>query len=167
MEEQDQNIKHLFEPKAVAVIGAARESTKIGHKILNNILTGGYRGRVYPINPQGGEILGLKVYRAVEEVEEPIDVASIVIPARYVFDAVKSCAKRKVRFLSIISSGFSEIGNHEEEKRIALYAKEHQMRILGPNIFGIFSSAASLNATFASSEIIPRPAGFLISIPCN
>ena len=155
MEEQDQNIRHLFEPKTVAVIGAARESTKIGYKILSNILTGGYRGRVYPINPQGGEILGLKVYRAVEEVEEPIDVASIVIPARFVFDAVKSCARRKVKFLSIISSGFSEIGNNEEEKRIALYAKEHQMRILGPNIFGIFSSAASLNATFASSGIIP------------
>jgi len=155
MGEQDQNIRHLFEPKAVAVIGAARESTKIGYKILNNILTGGYRGRVYPINPQGGDILGLKVHRAIEEVEEPIDVASIVIPARFVFDAVKSCAKKKVKFLSIISSGFSEIGNNEEERRIVLYAKEHQMRILGPNIFGIFSSAASLNATFASSGIIP------------
>jgi acetyltransferase len=155
MGNQNQDIKYLFEPQTVAVIGAARDRNKIGYKILQNILSGGYRGRVYPINPQGGEILGVRAYRSVEEVNDPIDVASIVIPAKLVYEAVKSCARKQVKYLMIISSGFSEVGNYEEEKRIVSYAHEHQMRILGPNIFGIYSAAASLNATFGSSEIIP------------
>jgi acetyltransferase len=155
MEDSNQKIKYLFEPKSIAVIGAARDENKIGYKILKNILTGGYQGQIYPINPQGGEILGLKSYRNIEEVNGPVDVASIVIPARFVFEAVKSCAQKRVRYLTIISSGFSEIGNNEEERRIVSYANEHNMRVLGPNIFGIYSAAASLNATFGSSGIIP------------
>jgi acyl-CoA synthetase (NDP forming) len=155
MERANPDIKDLFEPKSLAVIGAARDENKIGYKILKNILTGGYRGKVYPVNPQGGEILGLQSYRTVEEVNGPVDVASIVIPAKFVFEAVQSCAKKGVKYLTIISSGFSEIGNNEEERRIVSYARDHGMRVLGPNIFGIYSAAASLNATFGSSGIIP------------
>jgi acetyltransferase len=155
MEDSNLNIKYLFEPESIAVIGAARDENKIGYKILKNILTGGYQGKIYPVNPQGGEILGLKAYRNIEEVNGPVDVASIVIPAKFVYEAVKSCARKKVKYLTIISSGFSEIGNNEEERRIVSYANEHHMRILGPNIFGIYSAAASLNATFGSSGIIP------------
>lgn len=155
MEDSNLNIKYLFEPESIAVIGAARDENKIGYKILKNILTGGYQGKIYPVNPQGGEILGLKAYRNIEEVNGPVEVASIVIPAKFVYEAVKSCARKKVKYLTIISSGFSEIGNNEEERRIISYANEHHMRILGPNIFGIYSAAASLNATFGSSGIIP------------
>jgi acetyl coenzyme A synthetase (ADP forming)-like protein len=155
MSDQNQDIKYLFEPQAMAVIGAARDPNKIGYKILHNILSGGYRGKVYPINPQGGEILGLPAYRSIEEVKDSVDVASIVIPAKYVYDAVKSCARKKVKYVTIISSGFSEVGNIEEEKKIVTYANENHMRVLGPNIFGLFSAAASLNATFGNSKIIP------------
>ena len=155
MSDQNQDIKYLFEPRTVAVIGAARDPNKIGNIILHNILSGGYKGQVFPVNPQGGEILNLKTYRSIEEVNDPVDVASIVVPARYVFDAVQSCGRKKVRYLTIISSGFSEIGNNEEEKRIVSYAQEHHMRVLGPNIFGIYSAKASLNATFGSSAITP------------
>lgn len=155
MESPKPDIQDLFEPKALAVIGAARDENKIGYKILKNILTGGYRGKIFPVNPQGGEILGLKAYRSVEEVNEPVDVASIVIPAKFVFEAVRSCARKKVKYLTIISSGFSEIGNNEEERRIVSYARDHNMRVLGPNIFGVYSAASSLNATFGSPVIIP------------
>ena len=155
MKSPQSDIQALFEPKALAVIGAARDENKIGYKILKNILDGGYQGKIFPVNPQGGEILGLKAYRSVEEVNEPVDVASIVIPAKFVYEAVESCARKKVKHLTIISSGFSEIGNNEEEHRIVSYANKHHMRILGPNIFGIYSAAASLNATFGSSGISP------------
>ncbi len=155
MESPNLNIQDLFEPKTLAVIGAARDENKIGYKILKNILTGGYKGKIFPVNPQGGEILGLKAYRSVEEVNETVDVASIVIPAKFVYEAVQSCARKKVKYLTIISSGFSEIGNNEEERRIVSYARDHNMRVLGPNIFGIYSAAASLNATFGSSGISP------------
>ncbi len=155
MKSPQSDIQALFEPKSLAVIGAARDENKIGYKILKNILDGGYQGKIFPVNPQGGEILGLRAYRSVEEVNEPVDVASIVIPARFVYEAVQRCASKKVKYLTIISSGFSEIGNNEEERRIVSYARDHNMRVLGPNIFGIYSAAASLNATFGSSGISP------------
>ncbi len=148
-------IKSLFEPRSIAVIGASPEKSKIGHKVVSNILHGGYKGKVYPVNPQAGEVLGLKAYRSVEEIPDAVDAASIVIPAKFVFDAVKSCARKDIRYLMIISSGFSEIGNSEEERNIVAYARSHGMRVLGPNIFGIYSAEASLNATFGSSDILP------------
>jgi acetate---CoA ligase (ADP-forming) len=155
MSESLPDIRYLFEPRSVAVIGASQDSSKIGYKVVENIVRNGYGGSVFPVNPQGGEVLGLRAFRSVEEIEDEIDVASIVIPARFVFDAVKSCARKKVKFLTIISSGFSEIGNNEEENRIVAYARRHGMRVLGPNIFGIYSAEASLNATFGSSGVIP------------
>lgn len=155
MSESYADIRYLFEPQSIAVIGASHDTTKIGFKVVQNIVQNGYRGKIYPVNPQGGEVLGLRAYRSVEEIQEEVDVASIVIPARFVYDAVKTCARKKVKYLTIISSGFSEIGNNEEEKRIVAFARQNGMRVLGPNIFGIYSAEASLNATFGSSNVIP------------
>src|SRR5512136_2779808 len=96
MRENEPDIKYLFEPRSLAVIGASHDQRKIGYKILDNILSGGYRGRVYPVNPKGGEILGLRGYRDVNEVEDEIDVASIAVPAPLVFEAVKRCGEKRV-----------------------------------------------------------------------
>ena len=149
------DIKYLFEPRSIAVIGASQDTTKIGYKVFENIVLGGYQHKVYPINPRGGEILGISVFKSLEDVNENIDIACIVIPSKLVFDAVKSCAKKGVKIALIITSGFSEIGNIEEERKIATYARDHELRILGPNIFGIYSSAASLNATFGTRDVRP------------
>jgi len=150
-----ENIKYLFEPRSIAVIGASQDTTKIGYKVFENIVLSGYQHKVYPINPRGGEILGISVFKSLEDVNENIDIACIVIPSKLVFDAVKSCAKKGVKIALIITSGFSEIGNIEEERKIATYARDHELRILGPNIFGIYSSAASLNATFGTRDVRP------------
>lgn len=148
-------IKYLLNPRSIAIIGASHNKDKIGYKILQNIVSGGYKGKIYPINPKGGEILDLKVYPTIEDVPGEVDVATITVPAKFVFDSVKSCANKKVKFAPIISSGFSEIGNIEEEKQIVKYAREHNMRILGPNIFGVYSAESSLNATFGPDTILP------------
>lgn len=149
------DIKLLFEPTSIAVIGVSEQPGKIGYKILQNMIEVGYMGDMYPINPKGGEALGHKLLTSIEEVEGDVDVAVISIPARFVYDAVVSCAKKNVKFLSIISSGFSEVGNLEEEQRVLNYAHKHNMRVLGPNIFGHYSSKVSLNATFGPRDIQP------------
>ncbi len=153
MEKFAPDIKYLFEPRAIAVIGASGKVGKIGHRIMHNIIEGGYQGQVIPVNPKGGEIMGCSVVKNVADVKTEIDVAVIVIPAPFVFDAVRSCAEAKVKFLSIITSGFSEVGNLDEERQIQKFARKHGMRILGPNIFGHFSAKVSLNATFGPTEI--------------
>ncbi|MCX8173414.1 MAG: acetate--CoA ligase family protein [Thermoplasmata archaeon] len=153
MPDNKPDITSLFEPKSVAIVGASHEPSKIGYKILENVIRGGYSGKVYPVNPKGGEILGYRVYKSILEIEDAIDLACISIPAPFVFEAVQQCASRGVKYLAIITSGFSEVGNISEERRIVEFARAHGMRVLGPNIFGIYSANASLNATFGPAQI--------------
>jgi acyl-CoA synthetase (NDP forming) len=150
---EDPEIKYLFQPRGVAVIGVSHDQNKIGYKVLNNIVSGGYAGRVYPVNPQGGSLLGLRVCKDICEADGEVDMVCTVVPANHVFETVKRCAQKKVKFNLIITSGFSEVGNREEEKKIVTYAREHQMRVMGPNIFGMFSATSSLNATFGPKKI--------------
>ena len=154
-------MRSLFEPRAIAVIGASANLEKIGYRIVENIVRSGYRGGVFPINPRGGEILGLRVYRNLADVEEEIDVAVIAIPAERVIDAVEACGAKGVKNLVIIASGFSEVGNLETERRIVRLARDHGMRVLGPNIFGIYSAASSLDATFGPGGITPGPVAII------
>ena len=149
------DIKYLFEPRGVAIVGASRDPNKIGHKFIQNISASGYNGKVYPINPEGGEILGFKVYKSVDDIDGVVDIACMVIPAKFVLDSIKSCCAKGVKFAVIIAAGFSEIGNTAEEKKIVAYAHEHGMRILGPNIFGVYSAVSSLNATFGPKNVRP------------
>ncbi|MFC2099980.1 acetate--CoA ligase family protein [Candidatus Bipolaricaulota bacterium] len=150
-------MRSLFEPRAIAVIGASANPEKIGYRIVENIVRSGYRGHVFPINPKEGEILGLPVHTTLAEIEEGVDVAVIAIPAGHVLDAVLACGVAGVKNLVIITSGFSEVGDLAAERRIVEVARNHGMRVLGPNIFGIYSAASSLDATFGPGGITPGP----------
>ncbi|MBU1049787.1 acetate--CoA ligase family protein [Candidatus Bipolaricaulota bacterium] len=147
-------MRSLFQPRTIAVFGASTNPAKVGYRVVENLLKGGYQGTIYPINPNGGEILGCPVWRSVGEISDDIDVAVMAIPARLVFDAVVECGNKGVKHLVVITSGFSEVGNIEEEERIVAYAREHGMRVLGPNVFGVYSDACSMNATFGPSGIL-------------
>jgi len=149
------DIRYMFEPRGVAVIGASDNPKKIGHSIVSNIIEGGYKGGLYPVNPKGGELLGRKMLASVEDAPGPVDMAVITVPADAVYGVLDGCARKGVKFLVIITSGFSETGNSREEHRIVERAREGGMRVLGPNIFGVYSRAASLNATFGPKGILP------------
>ncbi|KAA0002080.1 MAG: CoA-binding protein [Thermoplasmata archaeon] len=146
---------YLFNPRHVAIIGASHHKEKIGYKVLDNIITSGYKGKIYPVNPKGGKILGLKVYKDIFSIEGEIDLAIIVVPASIAVNVVEECAKRGVKFAVVITSGFSEIGNIDGERAMVEKAKKYGMRILGPNVFGIYSAIAPINATFGPSKIRP------------
>lgn len=145
----------LFEPHSIAVIGASKNPGKIGYKIVENIVKGGYKGKVYPVNPKGGTLLDLPIHADLKDINDEVDVAIITIPADSVYEAVCACAEKKVKYCIIISSGFAEVGNREEEEKIVAVARKHGMRILGPNVFGIYVSKSQLNATFGPQNIHP------------
>lgn len=147
------DVKALFEPKSVAIIGASSSPGKIGYSIVNNIVNDGYTGKIYPINPRGGEMLGLKIYEKLLDIPGEVDVAVITVPAKDAFESVRQCAQKGVKFLAVITSGFSEIGNKQEELDMVKFARENGMRILGPNIFGYYASKVSLNAAFGPGGI--------------
>ncbi len=155
MRESDSDLRYLFDPRSVAVIGASRNRSKVGYKILDSIIHDGYTGEVYGVNPKGGMVLDRRVHTSVTKIDGPVDMAVIAIPAPLVFGAVRECAEKGVRYLVIVTSGFSEVGNTAEEAEMVEFALEHRMRILGPNIFGIFSSRCSLNATWGTRDIRP------------
>lgn len=156
-----ENIKYLFEPRSLAVIGASRDNNKVGYAVLHNILTGGYKGNIYPVNINGGRIEGKTVFRSILDIDDTIDMVCITLPAELVYDEIVSCADKKVKHAIIISSGFSEIGNLSVEQKIVDYARSRGMRILGPNVFGVYSSQSSLNATFVAGDI---PSGHLAMV---
>ncbi len=154
-------MRSLFEPRAIAVIGASTNPEKIGYRVVENIVRSGYPGEVFPINPRGGEVVGLRARKDIDEVEGEVDVAVIAIPAERVTGAVEACGAKGVKNLVIITSGFSEVGDLETERRIVRLARDHGMRVLGPNIFGIYSAASSLDATFGPGGITPGPVAII------
>jgi len=152
---QKPDIRFLFKPRGHAIIGASAAPGKIGNSIIRNMIHSGYEGKIFPINPKGGKVFDIPMLTSVDEISGECDLATIVVPAPYVFDAVKDCAKKHIKFLSIITSGFSEVGENRLEKEIVTYANNHGMRVLGPNIFGIYSAQAHMNATFGPPNVTP------------
>ncbi len=149
------DIKLLFEPRSIAVIGASRDPKKIGNAVLNNIISSGYAGKVYPVNPSGGEVLGLPAYADIADIDGEVDMVCTTIPAKFVYGSVKRCADHGVKYNVIITSGFSEIGDIETERKITDYALARGMRVVGPNVVGVYSAESSMDATFGPGSILP------------
>jgi acetyl coenzyme A synthetase (ADP forming)-like protein len=156
-----ENLHYLLRPDSIAVIGASSTPGKIGYNILDNILQGGYQGKVYPINPKDGEILGQKAYPSVEAVPDEIDTAIITVPARLVTGVAEECGRKRVKGLIVITSGFSEVGNHALEDELIDIAKRYGMRVLGPNVVGTLSNDNRLNASFIAPLPLPGKASLV------
>ena len=149
------DIKRLFEPESVAVIGASVTPGKIGYSVVRNLKNGGYAGKVYPINPKAEEIWGYEVFPGIGKVPGPVDLTVITVPAKLTLDSVKEAVDKGTKYITIITSGFGEVGDYDTEHKIVEYAKQGGARVLGPNIFGVFSAASKCNSTFSASNILP------------
>lgn len=152
------NLKNLFNPSAVAVIGASSDSLKIGRQILDNLIKGAYRGRIFPINLHAKEIAGLKAYadlKAIPGSNFSNMLVIIAIPAQYVLAEVEKGASLGLKNFIIISAGFKESGptGKKLEDDLLVLSKKYNLHILGPNCLGMINSRANLNATFASSDM--------------
>jgi len=146
-----EQFNHVFYPRSVAVVGASSSPSKQGYLCLTNLLEGGYKGKVYPINPTMEEAFGLKAYPSVRAVPDYVDLAIIVIPAEASVVAVEDCAAKGVKAVILVTSGFKEIGTDagaDLQDSIRDIAREAGMRIIGPNTIGLVNPEISLNATF-------------------
>jgi acetyl coenzyme A synthetase (ADP forming)-like protein len=147
------NLDKFFNPKSIAVIGASRTPGKIGYTILENLKLS-FKGILYPINPNTGEILGLMSYPSVLDIKEPIELAVIAVPAEMVKSVLSECIKKKIGHAVIISSGFSEIGEKERELEL-MKIKKDAVRIIGPNCMGIYKK--DLDMVFLPRSRLKRP----------
>ena len=149
----------IFRPSSVAIIGASATPNKVGYILVRNMLKSGYQGKIYPINPQGGQILGLKAYTSVKEIKDNIDLAVVAIPAKLIPPVVEECGEKGVKSMIIISAGFKETGKEgaELEKQVADLAHKHGIRIQGPNCLGAINTWAPLDLSFAAA--LPKRGG--------
>jgi acetyltransferase len=156
-----ENLWAILRPRSVAVIGASRDPSKIGSRILRNILSSGFRGAVYPVNPNASEVLGLRCYASVLDVPGPVDLAVVAVPAKLVPQVVEECGRKGVGAVAVISSGFKEVGNEELEKRVVETARKHGLRILGPNIVGVWDTRTPINYSFIDANPLPGSIAFV------
>ena len=151
------NIDKILLPESAAVIGASEREGSVGRAVLENIIKGGFKGPVYPINPKRDTILDLKAYPSLSDVGRPVDLAVIMIPLEHVPEAIEECGRCGVGGAVIISAGGKEAGPEGValEQRILATAKTAGVRIVGPNCVGVINALSNLNASFIHA--MPKP----------
>ncbi|MFH1857478.1 MAG: acetate--CoA ligase family protein [Candidatus Omnitrophota bacterium] len=149
------SMESLFSPKSVAVIGASRREETVGHAVFKNLMTGGYKGAFYPVNPKAADILGVRCYPSILEIPDPVDLAVLIVPPAASIAALKEGIQKGIKGAIVISAGFKEVGPEGAafEKELASLAREHNLPVLGPNCLGLINTdpAVSMNASFSRS----------------
>ena len=150
-------LEHFFQPKSVAVVGASRQPGSVGHSIFRNMVSYGFKGDVYGINPKGGQLFERELYLSLTAVGQPIDLAIIVVPAKIVPSVMEECGAVGIDSAVIISAGFKETGSEgaQLERELGEISRRHSIRVVGPNCLGIVVPAIGLNASFAPG--MPKP----------
>ncbi|MFP5072528.1 GNAT family N-acetyltransferase [Pseudonocardia nantongensis] len=147
------SVANLLHPTSVAVIGASADETKIGHTVLLNLLSAGFTGPVYPVNPDARSVRGVRAYPSVTDIPDEVDLAVVAVPAANIDEVMDSCLVKGVKVLVVISSGFADAGGGGTvaERRLVAEARAHGMRVVGPNALGVANPepAVRLNATLA------------------
>ncbi|MFF5987475.1 bifunctional acetate--CoA ligase family protein/GNAT family N-acetyltransferase [Prauserella flavalba] len=147
------SVHNLLHPRSVAVIGASTDPTKIGYAVLSNLLAADFAGTVYPVNPEHASVRGVRAYKSVLEIPDPVELAIVAVPADQVESVLDGALAKGVKTLVIVSAGFGEAGPHGQhaELRLVGEARAHGMRVVGPNALGVLNTdpRVRLNATLA------------------
>jgi acyl-CoA synthetase (NDP forming) len=154
----DGNLEKFFTPKSVVVIGASSIPHKPGNDVIRNILVNGYTGKLYLVNPKGGEIMGMKVASSVQDLPEGIELAVVILPASANPQAVRECASRGIRAIVLAAGGFSEVDEQGEklQEELIKAIRETGVRVLGPNTSGHTSTPHHFTSSFFPLGKIPQ-----------
>lgn len=150
----------FFNAKSVALIGASPEPGKIGNSVMESLAKHDYKGKVYPVNAKGyPEIMGIKAYKNLLDIKDPIDVVIVTVDLKFVPDLLPECGKKNIHNMVIISGGGKELGGERAaiEKRVQDFSRELNVRIIGPNCIGIFNGENRLDCAFQGHLRMIRP----------
>lgn len=153
LEASGRSVARLLAPRSVAVVGAGRSPSNLGHQLLRSLLAGGFDGPVYPVNPAARHVRSVRAYARLSDIPDRVDLAVVAVPAGAVADVVEDCARAHVGGLVVISAGFAESGGAGAvaESTLVAEARRNGMRLIGPNCMGVVNTDPSvgLNATFS------------------
>ena len=157
------SLSPFFNAKGVAVLGASTNPRKLSYGIVENLLTYGYQGGVYPVNPNADFILGKKAYASIAEVPDPVELAVVVLPVTIIMDTMREIGERGIKTVVIITGGFKELGTEgaEVEKEVKKIADSYGMRVVGPNCVGTIDVRTGLNSTFIKGVPPAGPIAFI------
>lgn len=152
---QKSKLKYLFNPQSIAIIGASSNSTKMGFRIVKNVVEKNFKGKLYLVNPKGGSVFNIPIFKSIDELPVGIDLAIFMIPKNVITPAIKACINKKTKFIMILTAGFKEIGfdGIKLEEEIKKLINQFSTRIIGPNCAGLCNTSNNLHATF---EIFPK-----------
>jgi acyl-CoA synthetase (NDP forming)/GNAT superfamily N-acetyltransferase len=152
------SLRHVFQPGSVAVIGASRQIGTPGRAILHNIVTGGYAGRVYAVNPHAQHMEAVPCLASVSDLPEPVDLAVVAVPPAAVYAVADECGRRGVKAVVVITAGLDTA----QDADLLAICRRYGMRLVGPNCFGVAVPGIGLDATFASRHPAPGRAGLVM-----
>ncbi|MCD7443106.1 GNAT family N-acetyltransferase [Streptomyces lincolnensis] len=157
------SVQRLLSPGSVAVIGVGRSPGGVGRSVLGNIRDAGFTGRLYAVNQalpeEQKELDGVPAYRSVRDIESPVDLAVVAVPAEHVPDVVAECGRHGVQGLVVLSAGYAESGpeGRERQRELVRHARAYGMRIIGPNAFGVINTSADVRLNASLAPEMPRP----------
>ncbi|MBT8092490.1 MAG: bifunctional acetate--CoA ligase family protein/GNAT family N-acetyltransferase [Gammaproteobacteria bacterium] len=153
----------LFTPESIALFGASDRPDSVGGVVFKNLLTAGFSGRIYGINPKRDEVQGQKAYRSLEDIDDTIDLAVVATPASSIPSIVEACGERGIGMMLILSAGFRETGpeGRRLEDRVTQLVRRYGIRLMGPNCLGIIRPEKGLNITFGNNNARPGSLAFV------
>ena len=153
----------LFTPQSVVLFGASDRPDSVGGVVFRNLLTSGFEGRIYGINPKRAEVQGHKAYSSLDDIDDTIDLAVVATPAKSIPAIVEACGERGIRMMLILSAGFRETGpeGRRLEDRVTQMVRRYDIRLMGPNCLGIIRPDKGLNITFGNNNAKPGNLAFV------
>lgn len=159
------SVARMLRPSSIAVVGASRQAGTIGYQVFHQLVSHGFNGPVYPVNPEATYVASVRAWRSVLDVPGEVDLAVICVPADQVMRVVEECAIKRVQGLAVLSSGFADRDEQGEqaEAQIVAYARRHGMRLIGPNALGVINTdpSVAMHATFVGVDPLPGRIGLV------
>ena len=156
-------LARLFTPESVVLFGASDRVDSVGGVVFKNLLSSGFKGRIYAINPKRDEVQGQKAYSTLDDIDEVADLAVVATPAHSIPAIVEACGERGIRMMLILSAGFRETGaeGRQLEDRVVQLVRRYDIRLMGPNCLGIIRPDRGLNVTFGNNNAAPGNLAFV------
>jgi len=157
----------FFKARSVVVIGASRNPSKVGHVILKNLLESCFQGKLFAVNPHASSILNVACYVSVAHLPQKVDLAVIAVPVVEALRVVEDCGKKNIKHIIIVTAGFGELGNHDDEIRLQVLAKKYNLEVIGPNVLGTLDVYSGVDTLFLPRLRLNRPKPGGISFACQ
>ena len=162
-----ERLKYALNPRSIAVVGASRYPTKVGNKVVAELMEWGYAGTIYPVNPRATEVLGLKSYPTLRDIKKEVDLVFVAVPAHLVRSILEDAVAIKAKVAVVATSAFKEIGRGDLQNALTEYCRKNELPLIGPNLVGMGSPYDHFNCGFIPYLPVPGPIAMISQSGAN